>query len=226
MRRFLAALMGLCLAFVVIVLALQPVLTPQAVKALVSRYSSSMGAGLSQERLLLAAEEVRAFTIDGSIDTLPETVDGRPGFDSAMVSHLRDVRELIAGVRFAAGVVAVLVAIWLAVQGLRARPDLVAFAFTTSAIVCVAVIALAAAGALTDFDTFFRAFHGVFFPGGNWSFPADALLIEIFPEMFWAAAGAVWAGLAIIGSAALAVGAVVLKKHTFLHVSPHFSAGE
>ncbi|MGV8084028.1 MAG: DUF1461 domain-containing protein [Coriobacteriia bacterium] len=226
MRRLLAALMGLCLAFVVIVLALQPVLTPQAVRALASRYSSPIGTGLSQERLLSAAEEVRAFTIDGSIDTLPETVDGRPGFDSAMVSHLRDVRVLIADVRFAAGIVAILVAAWLAVQGLRARPGLVAFAFAVAASLCVAVIAVAAVGALTDFDTFFRAFHRVFFPGGNWSFPSGSLLIEIFPETFWAAAGAVWAGLVIIGSAVLAVGAIVLKKHTFLHVSPHFSAGE
>lgn len=214
------------MAFAVIALALQPVLTPPAVRALVSRYSSSMSAGISQDRLFSVAEDVRAFTIDGSIETLPEVVDGRPGFDSAMVSHLREVRDLFTKVRYAAGIVAMLVALWLAVQGMRGRAEQVASTFGAAAVVCVAVVALCAVGGLTNFDAFFRAFHEVFFPGGNWSFPADSLLIETFPEMFWAAAAAAWAVLILLGSVILAVGARALKRAAIWLPSTHFVTGE
>jgi integral membrane protein (TIGR01906 family) len=204
--------MGLALAFVVLSLALQPVLTPQVVRELVSRYSSSTDAGLSQERLFFVAEQVRAFSIDGSLETLPETVDGRSGFDSAMVSHLRDVRMLIMQVRFLAGIVAIVVALWMAVQIVRGRPRLIAFSFTFAAIVAVALVAGAAGASFGGFDAFFRAFHGVFFPGGNWSFPTDSLLIETFPETFWAAAAVVWGGLVVVASAVLLGAASVLRR--------------
>jgi integral membrane protein (TIGR01906 family) len=32
---------------------------------------------------------------------------------------------------------------------------------------------------------FFEAFHHIFFPQGNWQFPADSTLIQLFPETFW-----------------------------------------
>lgn len=31
----------------------------------------------------------------------------------------------------------------------------------------------------------FVSFHQLFFPQGNWAFPADSLLITLFPEIFW-----------------------------------------
>lgn len=36
-----------------------------------------------------------------------------------------------------------------------------------------------------DFNTLFGYFHEVFFPMGNWSFPANSLIIQIFPEEFF-----------------------------------------
>jgi len=58
-------------------------------------------------------------------------------------------------------------------------------------------VVLAAVAAVTDFDTFFSAFHGVFFAEGTWTFPYDSLLIRLFPEPFWAVSGASWAGLVL-----------------------------
>lgn len=34
---------------------------------------------------------------------------------------------------------------------------------------------------------FFISFHQIFFPQGNWSFPAESLLINFYPEIFWQA---------------------------------------
>lgn len=39
--------------------------------------------------------------------------------------------------------------------------------------------------ALLFFSVSFIWFHEVLFPQGNWSFPADSLLIQTFPETFW-----------------------------------------
>lgn len=38
---------------------------------------------------------------------------------------------------------------------------------------------------LLFFSSFFILFHQVLFPNGNWAFPADSLLISLFPEIFW-----------------------------------------
>lgn len=35
------------------------------------------------------------------------------------------------------------------------------------------------------FDKFFILFHNVLFPQGNWTFPADSLLISLYPKMFF-----------------------------------------
>jgi len=35
------------------------------------------------------------------------------------------------------------------------------------------------------FPVFFELFHQIFFPQGNYSFPADSLIIQCFPPLFW-----------------------------------------
>jgi len=40
-------------------------------------------------------------------------------------------------------------------------------------------------GFLLFFSIFFTQFHTILFPQGNWEFPADSLLIQTFPELFW-----------------------------------------
>lgn len=34
-------------------------------------------------------------------------------------------------------------------------------------------------------ERLFIGFHQILFPGGNWSFPANSSLIQLFPESFW-----------------------------------------
>jgi uncharacterized membrane protein len=35
------------------------------------------------------------------------------------------------------------------------------------------------------FDPLFELFHRLFFPGGNWEFPADSNMIRLYPYAFW-----------------------------------------
>lgn len=38
---------------------------------------------------------------------------------------------------------------------------------------------------ITSWDTLFINFHRIFFPQGNWAFPANSTLINLFPDWFW-----------------------------------------
>ena len=71
---------------------------------------------------------------------------------------------------------------------------------------------VAAGTAVLDFDTFFSAFHGLFFEPGTWTFPSDSVLIRLFPEAFWIAAGASWATLVLVAAAGYQVGRVILIR--------------
>ncbi len=70
---------------------------------------------------------------------------------------------------------------------------------------------LCVVAATSDFDTFFSAFHGLFFSAGTWTFSYDSLLIRTFPEPFWVTAGAVWGGLVLAGAGVLALVAWALR---------------
>jgi integral membrane protein (TIGR01906 family) len=126
--------------------------------------------------------------------TLPETVAGRPGFDVAAVSHLADVRNVLAGARLATWVLAAGLAVLATWALLRGRRDLVSACLRAGAVATAVLVALGGVAAVSEFDTFFSAFHGVFFAEGTWTFPYDSLLIRLFPVGFWSTSGVAWAG--------------------------------
>ena len=210
MHRIATVLVGLALAVLVIGLALMPLTHPPFTRVLAERFSLAEEAGLPRDRMLDVAEQVRSFVVDSAGPTLPDAVDGRSGFDASAVSHLVDVRRVITGARLAVWALAIFLALWLGVQVVRRRLDRVARAMRAAAIWCAVLVVLAALAGVLDFDTLFSAFHGLFFAEGTWTFASDSLLIQTFPEAFWATAAGVWAGLVLLGAAVLAIGAHVL----------------
>jgi integral membrane protein (TIGR01906 family) len=211
MRAVSTILGGLALAVLVVGLALLPLLHPTFTKLVAERYSLSQEAGLPQSRMLSIAEMVREFVVDGDVDTLPATVDGRPGFDEAAVSHLRDVRRVLDAARVFTGVLAAAIAIWIAVEMARGRFATIASAMLAAAAFCVGIVVLGAVAGTMDFEALFTWFHGLFFSAGTWEFPADSLLIQVFPEGFWLTAGEAWAALVLLGGAVLGVGGWMMR---------------
>ncbi len=210
MGRIATGLAGLALAVLVVGLALVPLTTPSATRILSQRFSLTEEAGLPRDRMLEVAEQVRAFVAEPADSTLPESVDGRAGFDASAVSHLEDVRSVISTAQLVTWGLAVLLGISLGVAVTRGRIDQVARVMRAGAIWCAALVVLAALAGLLDFDRLFTAFHGLFFAEGTWTFAADSLLIQTFPERFWATAAAVWAALILLGAVGLAAGAHLL----------------
>lgn len=193
-------------------LALLPLETPAFTQILSSRFSRADEAGLTPSQAADVAEQVRAFVISGE-GALPSTLEGRPAFDAAMVSHLADVRDVIASahvliVTLALGAIALGIVLWRS-----GRAGLLGAAMTRAGVLLIGMVVLLGTIALIDFDGFFTAFHQLFFAEGTWTFPYDSLLIRLFPEGFWASAAVFW-GVAIVAVGALAwlLGRAIVRR--------------
>jgi uncharacterized protein DUF1461 len=97
-------------------------------------------------------------------------------------AHLRDAR-LVLYVFLALAALSLVV---LAVAAWRSRRD-VRFWRALRRGGSVLVIGTAVLGVIGffAFDAGFELFHRIFFPGGNWSFSPDSLLIRLYPYAFW-----------------------------------------
>jgi integral membrane protein (TIGR01906 family) len=195
-RRLEAAVAAAAIVLVVVGQTLLPLTTPLYVRTLVSLVRSHELTGLDRESTLDAAETVRRFVLDADAPPLPERIEGRAAFDRSASEHLVDVRNVMVPARTLTLVASVIVILWLA---LRHRDKLlVASALRGAAAAVLVTFAVAGLVGLADFDAFFTWFHGLFFAEGTWMFPAEALLIRIFPLPFWMAAAATWAALLIM----------------------------
>lgn len=202
-RRVEIGLAGCVWAALVIgsaVLALTfPVYTSAASQAL----GVSQSAGLPPTDVLAISAQVRSFVADRDSDPLPSTWRGQPAFDASAVSHLVDVRTVLAGARFATGIAALLLAAYTAFCVMRGRIDRLRAGMRAGALLCGLLVVVAGVAAVSDFSSLFAGFHSLFFKSGTWTFPVDSLLIRLFPERFWIASGAAWALLVIVGASAL-----------------------
>jgi len=196
----LAALLWVVLCVGSAVLALTaPVFTSALTQALGVPASS----GLSVADVVHLSGEVRALVADGEYDPLPATWKGQVAFDGAAVSHLLDVRGVISGARLASGLAALLLAAYVTTCTALRRLQRLSAGMRAAAWALVASVVLAVLAAFLDFETLFASFHGLFFASGTWTFPADSMLIRLFPEPFWIAAGASWAALVLLSAAVL-----------------------
>ena len=111
-------------------------------------------------------------------------------FSAQANSHMRDVYGVLVGARvFAALLFAAL--LWL-------LPSMTGLHLRVSGGVLVALPVLLA---LVPWGASFTALHLVFFPQGNWTFPADSAIIQTYPQEFFVSFAIAWGVLvAIIGA--------------------------
>lgn len=202
---------GVALAVTLIGTSVLSLLTPAFTQTLSSRFSEVQATGLPRARVLAIAEQVRLFVAEGR-GTLPSAVDGRAGFDAAAVSHLRDVALVLANARIATLVFAAICLVWAFVLVMRRDLHEMAVGLRFGAAVSATLVVIAVGASLFSFDAVFTVFHGLFFKAGTWTFPDNSLLIQTFPETFWATAGASWAGLVLLGAALLALVSVPVDR--------------
>lgn len=147
------------------------------------------------ERRELAADGVASIRPVGpGVEILREATlpSGDPAFNQREIDHMEDVRQVVTGFVLAwiAGL-CVLAAAWLGRDWLGRgclRRALRRGALATAGLIAAIGLAL-----LVAFDPIFEGFHSIFFSGDSWRFAADDTLLQLYPEMFWVAAGVVLA---------------------------------
>jgi integral membrane protein (TIGR01906 family) len=194
-ERAEAALVAVLVAVAIVGVTLLPLTTPLFVRTLVLAVHAERETGLSREQTLEAAEAVRRYVLDADAPPLPERLGGRTAFDAAASSHLVDVRNVLVPARRVALAAGALVLVWAMLR--RRRQRLLRITVRAAIALLGGAIGLAVVIGIIDFDAFFTWFHGLFFAPGTWMFPADALLIQVFPLPFWMSAAAVWAALVL-----------------------------
>ena len=198
-------------AALVIGAAVLTMLLPVYTSAMSQAVGVPATAGLPRADVLRLSSEVRSFVSGATITPLPATWRGQPAFDEAAVSHLLDVRAVLLFARLATGIAALVLTLYVAFCIAAHRTGRLAVGMRVGALLVAAIVVVAALAALVDFESFFVWFHSLFFRAGTWTFPADSLLIRLFPERFWESSGAVLAGLSVFGAGLLAVAAHPLR---------------
>lgn len=164
----------------------------------------------TQERTRLALTGIESIIGPRGVVALQEArlADGSPAFNEREVSHMLDVRVvtthiyLVQVVLFIAAVAAVF-ALTRQHETRAAAPA----ALLTGAIATVVLLVALVFFVLTGFDTFFTAFHRVFFSGDTWLFNFSDTLIRLYPPQFWFDAATVIGVTSIIEAIVLGVAA-------------------
>ncbi|GHD09707.1 lipoprotein intramolecular transacylase Lit [Zhihengliuella salsuginis] len=114
--------------------------------------------------------------------------DGAPLMTDSEVSHMADVKAVIA-TSFAAGFVLLVLAALMVWFLARRYPGGVRRGLFAGAVATlVAAVALAAL-AILNWGAFFTGVHGLFFADGTWTFQYSDTLLRLYPEQFWVDAG-------------------------------------
>jgi integral membrane protein (TIGR01906 family) len=191
-HRLEAAILGVVLAVLAVGLAVALLLPPPFTSLASARYSEPKDPQTAE-----LAQAARRFVVSGNEDAEAAL---SAVMSAEAVTHLDDVRRLIAGANAATALLALVAVVWIGLAAYRRRLGTVAAARLVAAIAVFAAI---------DFAAFFSAFHALFFAPGTWVFPSDSVLIRLFPEPFWVAAGIAW-GVLIC----LLAGGYVALAHT------------
>lgn len=105
------------------------------------------------------------YLVTGDVDNLEE-------FDANEISHMEDVRDLVM----------LAITIFLVLLPMFVAKPIIDNKNLKKKIIWFDIILLIC---LIFFNIFFKIFHMLFFPQGNYSFAADSLLIQTYPLSFF-----------------------------------------
>lgn len=110
--------------------------------------------------------------------------DGQEMYNTRELHHMRDVKTVTQyafAAAFFGGIIALLIIYFL---WRSSRPSVYSALLNGSRLTISLILAIVII-AVTSWETFFTAFHGLFFAGGTWQFEYSDTLIRLFPEQFW-----------------------------------------
>ncbi len=105
------------------------------------------------------------------------------GFTPAEISHLGDVKQVMKYAEYV--FYALLLIVTITLTYCRRDKELVLKLLGYGGKTTLLVMLLIFLISFFFFNELFTLFHLLFFPQGNWLFPADSMLIQIFPTDFF-----------------------------------------
>ena len=114
------------------------------------------------------------------------------------LDHLQDCIPVFTTSRITIVLSLVFALVGIILLILRRRRKLAGWIMFVTPLAVIGLIVVLGAWAFIDFDSLFTQLHGLFFAKGTWLFPADSLLITLFPEGFWMGMGITWVVISII----------------------------
>lgn len=122
---------------------------------------------------------------------------GNQLFTDSEVSHMVDVK-LVMLVTMAVGVVLALLSVVIMVVLARTTKGGIRRALFAGSLWMLVVLIVLAVLAVLGWQTFFAAFHSLFFADGTWTFLSTDALIRLYPNQFWMDAGIGIAALVLV----------------------------
>ena len=139
----------------------------------------------------------------------------RYALDPSALQHLDDCHALMNRARIALACIAIAGAASLAYLLATRRFRQAGQALFAGPLILAAFMLAAGAWCTVDFNGFFSLFHRILFPQGNWTFPADSLLICSLPLEFWMVMAAVWLAVTLFACIiAMILGRRLTKRRT------------
>lgn len=171
---FLFCRVLVCYGLMVAFLAAPPVIS------LNQRLTDGLQGWIRSDALLVPRsipESARVYSTQEAVEIIWLGKSAKDSFTQNEQGHLQDVHHLIAWGSFIVGC-AVIISILI-------EKEVVPQRLVVDVRRMILTLVLLTLLAVTGFSFFFELFHQVFFPQGNYSFPADSLIIQCFPPLFW-----------------------------------------
>lgn len=156
-----------------------------AIRSALEDSNPQLAEAFAANGLDIAANQGKAASVTGSLSdryTLP----------SNALSHLEDCTPIFTTGRVSVDVVGGFSLVGLIALGILTGRKSAGRAMKLAATLVAAVLLALAAWAVVDFNGLFTWMHQMLFAQGNWTFSSSSLLIQLFPEAFWAAMAALW----------------------------------
>ncbi len=148
--------------------------------------------------------------------TIETTDSDCPMYNARELRHMADVQQITTGFfTLTLWIIVIWLALFWWLWRAPQRRLLLLHGIRSGALLTLALIATIVIIALGAWDTFFTAFHQLFFAEGTWQFAYSDTLIRLFPEQFWFDAAIGVGLLTVIGACILLAAVYTSKKLIF-----------
>lgn len=128
--------------------------------------------------------------------------------DSNCISHLEDVKSLLANIKIAFGICSFAAIAFLILLFVFCGRSAFGRAIMWAGSILLLVLIIFVVWAIVDFNSLFNWLHSLFFTNGSWIFNETSLLISMYPSAFWAG----MATICVASSAILSIISIFIGK--------------